>query len=134
MDPKNNIVKRFQRVTTWSKCYLKLAYSAGTKQPHIAITVSRPICRKYVLFPEKDIRCILNLTFRNSLRTRHALLEDDLKIKQRIEGLESRLTLVLVQFEKMKIRSSKHRWEPKCPQTARFRAQDGDRISRPECQ
>lgn len=29
----------------------KLAYSAGTKQPHIAITVRRPICRRYVLFP-----------------------------------------------------------------------------------
>ena len=30
---------------------LKLAYSAGTKHPHIAITLSNPICRKYVLFP-----------------------------------------------------------------------------------
>jgi hypothetical protein len=33
------------------KPYLKLAYSAGTKHPHIAMTLSNPICRKYVLFP-----------------------------------------------------------------------------------
>jgi hypothetical protein len=30
---------------------LKLAYSAGTKHPHIAMMLSNPICRKYVLFP-----------------------------------------------------------------------------------
>ena len=33
------------------KTNLKLAYSAGTKHPHIAMTLSSPICRKYVLFP-----------------------------------------------------------------------------------
>lgn len=40
--------------------YLKLPYSAGTKHPHIAITVNSPICRKYVLFPVKE--CYLRLS------------------------------------------------------------------------
>jgi hypothetical protein len=31
--------------------YRKLAYSAGTKHPHIAMTVNSPTCRRYVLFP-----------------------------------------------------------------------------------
>lgn len=31
--------------------YLKLAYSAGTKHPHIPMIVNSPTCRKYVLFP-----------------------------------------------------------------------------------
>ena len=37
--------------------YLKLAYSAGTKHPHIAMTVNKPICFRYVLLP-------IELTFR----------------------------------------------------------------------
>lgn len=32
--------------------HLKLAYSAGTKHPHIPMIVSSPTCRRYVLFPE----------------------------------------------------------------------------------
>lgn len=32
----------------------KLAYSAGTKHPHIAIMTSRPVCRRYVLLPASD--------------------------------------------------------------------------------
>jgi hypothetical protein len=35
----------------WIVTHRKLAYSAGTKQPTIAITVRRPVWRKYVLFP-----------------------------------------------------------------------------------
>jgi hypothetical protein len=30
----------------------KLAYPAGTKDPHVAMTVNKPICRRYVLFPD----------------------------------------------------------------------------------
>ena len=32
----------------------KLAYSAGTKHPHMAIMTSKPVCRRYVLLPEND--------------------------------------------------------------------------------
>lgn len=38
----------------------KLAYTAGTKQPHWAMTVSKPICLKYVLFPaEGEYRVVV---------------------------------------------------------------------------
>ena len=44
------------QITIWPtkpgrKTDRKLPYSAGTKHPHMAMTVSNPICRKYVLFP-----------------------------------------------------------------------------------
>lgn len=32
--------------------YRKLAYSAGTKHPERAMTVNRPTCLRYVLFPD----------------------------------------------------------------------------------
>jgi len=48
--------------------------------------------------------------------------------------LESKHTLVLVQFERMKTRSSIHHWELMCRRTGRFRAQDDDLLSLPECQ
>lgn len=35
--------------------YLKLAYSAGTKHPHIAMTVNKPTCFRYVLLPVEPI-------------------------------------------------------------------------------
>lgn len=38
--------------------HLKLAYSAGTKHPHIPMIVNNPTCRRYVLFPEHvDAQC-----------------------------------------------------------------------------
>lgn len=38
-------------MTNW-----KEPYSAGTKQPHIAMTVRSAICFRYVLFPDMLLR------------------------------------------------------------------------------
>ena len=51
---------------------LKLPYSAGTKHPLIAKMVSKPICRKYVLFPITSSGNILEQAFECG-RTRHAI-------------------------------------------------------------
>jgi hypothetical protein len=49
------VLHKHQRVYLTSRAisitYLKLAYSAGTKHPHIPMIVSSPTCRRYVLFP-----------------------------------------------------------------------------------
>lgn len=48
--------------------HLKLAYSAGTKHPHIPMIVNSPTCLRYVLFPTvltSDTRgATLNFTMR----------------------------------------------------------------------
>lgn len=53
MNPKSEVAKIKVALYLGSNSYLKLAYSAGTKHPHIAMTARSPICRKYVLLPDE---------------------------------------------------------------------------------
>lgn len=53
--------------------HLKLAYSAGTKDPHMAITVKRPIWRRYVLLPASRIRLAAWQCKKQSWQTRHTV-------------------------------------------------------------
>jgi len=76
MNPENALSElRFKRVIIQPECHLKLAYSAGTKHPHIATTVSKPICRKYVLFPARKTLDLHSVYYPEPdvLQTRHAL-------------------------------------------------------------
>ena len=111
--------------------YLKLPYSAGMKQPHIAITVSRPICLRYVLLPlSKGVK----MSYQKSVSfciTRHADISSNAKsqkIKHFIYLLGSldnlkewRITTIQIVRNKCSCRSNclkdrmSHSFDTQCP-------------------
>ena len=114
------------------KEYRKLAYSAGTKHPHMAITVSRPICRKYVLFPlfhfSSKVKCSKHASI---AQTGHAIRT--ISVFNQRKRKERKLTLGLEQFETKKTRSNRCRWVQGFQQTARPQGRDDDQISQLKC-
>lgn len=88
-------------MTNW-----KEPYSAGTKQPHIAMTVRRAICFRYVLLPDMLRIAMMSRWYTETTKGR---------------------TWVLGRFETMTPRSSIRRSEPLLLQTGRFRARDACR-------
>lgn len=119
--PLELMILLYQRL----KEYLKLPYSAGTKHPHIAMTVSRPICRKYVLFPLFLVseNCCVEMS-RNMTNQTYYQKEVNIELLQPKDGF----TLVLAQFEMKKNRSNRHRLAPEYPHTAHSQAQGDDRL------